>query len=187
MSSVSSSDSSASASDSPASPKDDRTFAHQPRVGALIEESLAQPIEIGAGLLLDEGAPELDETRGAARRLEPRHALAREHRHRVLQRRLLARARLGERTAVVAIVEHGGDVRRHALHAARANGFDPRLLDRVEQGARRRALGREAPVERIVMAGEAQGEQIGEAADDRRLPRIGLARRLGEPRLGALR
>ena len=156
------------------------------RVGALVEESLAQPIEIGAGLLLDEGAPELDQTRGAARRLESGHALARQHRDRVLERRFLARARLGERAAVVAVVEHGGDVRRHALHAARADGFDPRLLDRVEQRARRRALRREAPVDRVVVAGEAQRERIGEAADDRRLARIGLARRLGQPRLGAL-
>ena len=88
---------------------------------------------------------------------------------------------------MVAIVEHRGKVRRHALHAARADGFDPRLFNRVKQGARRRALGREAPVECIVMASKPQGKRIGEAADDRRLARIGLARRLGEPRLGALR
>ncbi len=88
---------------------------------------------------------------------------------------------------MIAIVEHGGDIRRYALHAARADGFNPRLLHRVKQRAGGRALGRETPVERVVMAGKPQGERIGEAADDRRLARIGLAWRLGEPRLGALR
>ena len=86
----------------------------------------------------------------------------------------LARARLGERAAVVAVVEHGGDVRRHALHAARADRLDPRLLDRVEQGAGRRALRRKAAMERIVVAGEAQRERIGEARG-RSPPRAGWA------------
>ena len=168
-------------------PQGREDFAHQPRIGPLVEQSLAEPVELGAGLLLDKGAPELDQSSGAARRLESGHAFAREHRNRVLQRRFLARARLRERTAVVPIVEHGGDVRRDALHATRADGFDPRLLDCVKQGAGRRALGREAPVEGVTMAREAQGEEIGEAANDRRLARIWLARGLGEPRLRAFR
>ena len=157
------------------------------RVGALVEEGLAQPVEIGAGLLLDEGAPKLDETRRAARRRKPGQALAREHRDRVLERRLLARARLGEGAAVVAVVEHRGQVRGDALHAARADRLDARLLDRVEQRARRRALRRVAAVDRVAVTGEAQGKRVREAADDRRLAWIGLARRLGQARLDALR
>ena len=96
-------------------------------------------------------------------------------------------ARLCERAAVVAVVEHSGDVRRHTLHAARADRFDPRLLDRVKQRARRRTLRREAPVKRVAMTSEPQGERIGEAPDDRGLARIRLARRLGQSRFGALR
>ena len=75
----------------------------------------------------------------------------------------------------------------HALHPARADGFDPRLLDRVEQGARRRALRREAPVDRVAVAGKAERERIGKPADDRGFARIGLARRLGQPGLRPFR
>src|ERR1700733_13348742 len=53
--------------------------------------------------------------------------------------------------------------------------------------ARWRTRRREAPGGRIVVTSEAQGERIGEAADDRRLARIGLARRLGKARFGAFR
>ena len=162
-------------------------LAHEPRVGALVEQGVAQPVEIGAGLLLDKRAPELDETRRAARRLESGQALARQHRDRVFERRLLARARVGEGAAVVTVVEHRGDVRGHALHAARTDGFDPRLLDRVEQGARRRALRRVTAMDRVAVASEPQGEQVGETPNDRGLARIGLARRLRQPRLGAFR
>ena len=133
------------------------------------------------------GAPKLDQARGAARRLEPGQAFARQHGDRILERRFLARAGLGERASVVAVVEHGGDVRSHALHPARADGFDPRLLDRVEQGARRRALRREAPVDRVAVAGKAERERIGKPADDRGFARIGLARRLGQPGLRPFR
>ena len=92
-----------------------------------------EPVEFGAGLFLDEAAPELGQALGAGRRLEAGQALARQHRHRVLERRLVALARLGEGAAVIAVVEHGGEVGGDAFHPARADRLDPRLLDGVEQ------------------------------------------------------
>ena len=88
---------------------------------------------------------------------------------------------------MVAVVEHRGQVRGHALHAARADRLDPRLLDRVEQARAPRLLRRMPAVDRVVVAGEPQSQRIGEPANDRGLARIGLARRLGQPRLGAFR
>ena len=88
---------------------------------------------------------------------------------------------------MIAVVEHRGQVGGHALHPAGADRLDPRLLDGVEQGPRRGVLRRVLPVDRIVVAGEPQREGVGEPAKDRRLARIGLARRLRQPGLRPLR
>ncbi len=145
-----------------------------------------EPVELRGRLGLDDRAPEFDQARRSARRLEAGQPFAHQHRDRVLQRRLVAIARLGEGAAMVAVVEHRGQIRGHALHAPRADRLDPRLLDRVEQRARRRVERRKATVDRLVVAGQAQRHRIGEAAQDRRLARIGLARRLGQARPRAL-
>ena len=87
---------------------------------------------------------------------------------------------------MVAVVEHRRQVRGHPLHAPRADRLDARLLDRVEQRPRRRIVRRVATVDRVVVAGQAQRHRIGEAAQDRRFARIGLARRLGQARPRAL-
>ena len=125
--------------------------------------------------------------RRAARRLKAGQALAHHHRHRFLERRLVAVARVGVGAAMVAVVEHRGQIGGDALHAARADRLDPRLLDRVEQRARSRILRRVAAMDRVVVAGEPQRHRIGEAAQDRRLARIGLARRLGQARARPVR
>ena len=160
---------------------------HQPGVGALIEERVGQPVEVGAGLLLDEAAPEFGQAPRAGRRRKAGQPLARQHGDGVLERRLLARARLGEGAAMIAVVEHRGQVRGDALHPAGPDRLDPRLLDRVEQRPRRGVLRRVPAVDRVVVAGEPQREGIGEPAKDGGLARIGLARRLGQPGLRPLR
>ena len=66
------------------------------RVGALVEDRVAEPVEVGPGLLLDEPAPEFGQPLRPGRRLQPGQALARQHRHRLLERRLVAGTRLGE-------------------------------------------------------------------------------------------
>ena len=179
--------SSASASESFACPSEASSFCTSLGEGALVEDRVAEPVEIGAGLILDEGAPQIDQARARRAAVQAGQPLAHQHRDRLLERRLVAVARLGEGAAVKAVVEHGGEVGRDALHAARADRFDPRLLDRVEQRARRRVLRREPAMDRVVVAGEPQRERIGEAAHDRRLARVRLARRLGQARLGAFR
>ncbi len=67
-------------------------------------------------------------------------------RERVLDRRIGAVGDLVELAAVEAVVEHGGEVLRHAVHAARADRLDPRLLDRVEHRARLLAARHQAAV-----------------------------------------
>ena len=147
---------------------------------ALVENGVAELVEFRPRLGLDDRAPEFDQARRPPRRLEAGQPFAHQHRDGVLQRRLVAIARLGEGTAMVAVVEHRGEVRGDALHAPCADRLDARLLDRVEQRARHRIDRRKATVDRVVVAGQAQRHRIGEAAQNRRLARIGLARRLGQ-------
>ena len=155
---------------------------HRLGEGALVENGAAELVEFRARLGFDIRAPEFDQARRAARRLEAGQPFAHQHRDGVLQRRLVAIARFGEGAAMVAVVEHRGEIRGDALHPPRADRLDARLLDRVEQRARRRIVRRMVAVDRVVVAGQAQRHRIGEAAQDRRLARIGLARRLGQAR-----
>ena len=141
-------------------------------------------VERGTGLVLDRLAPEVDDAARARRRREAGQPLAHHHGDGVLQRRFVAVARFGGGVFVVAVVEHGGEVGRHPLHAPRADRLDAGLLDGVEQGARRRALRRVAAVDRLAVAGQPQRHGVRHAAQDRRLARVGLARRLRQARLG---
>ena len=64
-----------------------------------------------------------------------------------------------------------------------ADGLDARLLDRIEDRARRLAVGREAAMNGVVMAGEPKRHGIGVAAQDRHILRAsaGAAVRAGGP------
>jgi hypothetical protein len=86
---------------------------------------------------------------------------------------------------VETVVEHGGEISRHPLHAPRPDRLDSRLLDCLEYRARLLAARLQAPMNGRIMAGEAQRNRIGVAAHDRGLLRIELARRLRQPRLAA--
>ena len=88
---------------------------------------------------------------------------------------------------MIAVVEHRRQVGGDALHPPRADRLDPRLLGGVEQRARSRIVRRVAAVDGVAVTGEAQRHRIADAAQDRRLARVGLARRLGQPRARALR
>ncbi len=152
--------------------------------GALVEHRPVELVELRAGLAFDISAPKVDDPLGAARRLQAGQTLAHHHRDRLLQRRLVAVARFGQRASVIAVVEHGRKVGGDALHPTRTDRLDARLLDGVEQGARSLVLRRMALVDGVVVAGQPKRHRIGETAQDRRLARIGPARRLGQARLG---
>ena len=66
----------------------------------------------------------------------PGQALAHHQRQRVLDRRVGALGDLVEFAAVKALVQHGGEILRDAIHAPRADRLDARLLDRLEHRAR---------------------------------------------------
>ena len=86
---------------------------------------------------------------------------------------------------VEALVQHGGEILRDALHAPRADRLDARLLDRLEHRACLLARRLQAAMHRRVVAGEPQRDRIGVPAHDRRLGLGELARRLRQPRLAA--
>ena len=123
--------------------------------------------------------------RAVARRRLAGQPLAHHHGERVLDRRIGTVGDLVEFAAMKAVVEHGGEILRHAAHAARADRLDAGLLDGLEYRARLLAAGRELAMHRRVVTGEPQRDRIGMAAHDRRLAFVEPARRLRQPRLAA--
>ncbi len=155
------------------------------RIGepALVLDHLLQPIEVAPGAILDPWTPQIDQLAGGRRRGLTGEALAHDQGERVLDRRIGPVGDLVELAAVETVVEHRGEVLRHPLHAPRADRLDPRLLDRLEHGARLLPARLQAAVNRRIVAGEPKRDRIGVAAHDRRLLRIELARRLRQARL----
>ena len=152
---------------------------------ALVFEHVFQPVEIAAGTFLDQGPPEVDQLLGRRRRGRAGQALAHHQRQRFFDRRVGALGDLIELAAAVALVEHGAEVLRDAVHAAGADGFDARLLDRFEYGARLLADRLQAAVHGRIVTGELERDGIGMAAHDRGLMLAELARRLRQPHLAA--
>ena len=105
--------------------------------------------------------------------------------HGLFERGVGAVGDLGVVAAMKPVVEHGRQIARDTFHAARADRFDPRLLDRVEHGARRLVLRHEAAMDADVVTGEAQRHRVAVAAYDRGFARCQLARRLRQTRPGA--
>ena len=91
--------------------------------------------------------------RGRRRRLAGQ-PLAHHHGDRILDRRIGAVGDLVELAAMEAVVEHGGEILGDAVHAARADRLDARLLDRLEHRARLLAARHQPAVHRRVVAGE---------------------------------
>ena len=106
-------------------------------------------------------------------------------RDRLLDRRIGPIGDLVELAAVKSVVEHGGEIFRHAGHAPRADRLDARLLDRLEHRARLLAAGHEFAMHRRIVAGELEREPVGVPAHDRGFLRVELARRFRQPDLAA--
>ena len=71
--------------------------------------------------------------------------------------------------SLIALLEARGEIGGDAFHALRADGLDPRLLDRLEHGARLAARRRELRVQRWIVAGDGESRGVGMAADHRDL------------------
>ena len=158
---------------------------HDVAEAALLLDQLLQPVEFAPGAVLDERAPQVDQLARGRRRREPGEALAHHHGDGLLDRRIGAIGDVVELAAVELVVEHRGEILRHAVHAPRADRFDARLLDRFEHRARLLTARHLAAVHRRVMAGELQRNRVRMPAHDRGVLRVELARRLGQPRLAA--
>ena len=159
---------------------------HGAAEGALVLDGGAEPVEVGAGALLDPGPPQVDDLlRRRGRRLAGQ-PLAHDQRHRVLDRGVGPVGDVGVIAAVVAVLQHGREIAGDAVHAPGADRLDAHLLDRVEHRARALRLGQQPAVGRRIVAGEPQRHRIGVAAHDGGIARRELARRLRQPRLGAL-
>ena len=89
--------------------------------------------------------------------------------------------------AVKTVVEHGGKILRHAFHAPGADGFDARLLHRLEHRARLLPAGLDAAVHGGIVTGKPQRHGIGMPAHDGGFMLRQLARRFRQPRLQAAR
>ena len=122
---------------------------HELGEAALTLDRAGELVEIGAGPLLDPGAPEIDDVlrRAAAARgrSAARRAISASASSSGASSRLVD---VGKARALVAVVEHGADIGGDARHAPRADQFDPRLLERVEHGARLEAGGLQTAMDR---------------------------------------
>ncbi len=152
---------------------------------ALVVDHAFEPVEIAAGALLDQRAPQIDELARGRRRHLAGQPLAHDHGERILDRRVGAVGDLVEFAAVKAVVEHGGEIFGDAAHAARTDRLDAGLLDGFEHGARLLAAGRQLAMHARIVTGEPQRDGIGVAAHDRRLALVEPARRFRQPRLAA--
>ena len=152
---------------------------------ALVLQQAFELVEFSPGAILDQRAPEIDQLLGRLRRRQAGQALAHHQGERVLDRRVGAIGDLVEFAAVEALVQHGGEILRDAVHAPRADRLDARLLDRLEHRARLLALRLQAAMDRRIVAGNPQRDRIGIAAHDRGLGLGEFARRLRQPHFAA--
>jgi hypothetical protein len=86
---------------------------------------------------------------------------------------------------VVAVLEHGGEIAGHPVHAQRADRLDAGLLDRIEDGAGVAPLGGVGAVDAGVMAGEAECDRVADAAGDGDVAPGHAPGRIGQARLVA--
>ena len=158
---------------------------HRVAEQALVLDQVVQPVEIAAGAILDERAPQVDQVAGRRRRGCAGQALTHHQRQRLLDGRVGALGDLVELAAAVALVEHGAEVLRDTGHTASADGLHTRLLDRLEHRPRLLPDRLQAAVYGGIVAGELERDGIGVAAHDRGLAFAELARRLRQPNLVA--
>jgi len=132
------------------------------------------------GLVLDEGAPQLDQLLAAPGRRAAGQLLAHHQRQGVFQRGVLPVANLGQVGAGIFVLQHRADIVGDAGHGARADRLDARLLQGVEHGTRLLALRRQPGMDAHVVAGAPERQGIADAAGDRHVVLRGLLRQFGQ-------
>ena len=152
----------------------------------LVLDGIAQLVEIAAGALLDPWTPDVDDLLRRRWRLEARQALAHHHGDSFLERRIGAVGHVGVIAPMILVVQHGGEIAGHALHAARPDSLDARLFDSLEHCAGGRALRSKLSVHADIVTGQPQGQRIAVAAHDGDFLRGQLAGGFWQPRLGGL-
>ena len=153
---------------------------------ALILDRPIEPVEVGAGPLLDPGPPKIDDRLCRCRGRPARQAFPHHHGNGIFDRRIGPIRDIGEVAAVVAILQHGRKVRGDAVHTPRPDGLDPDLLYRLEYGAGGLRLGQQTTMRRRIVAGELQRHGISVAANDGGLTEGEFARRFRQPGLGGV-
>ncbi len=160
-------------------------IVHHIAEARLIFDQPLQPVEIAPGPVLDQRAPQIDQSRGRRRRAHPGQPFAHDQGQRLLDRGVGAIGDLVELAAMKTIVQHSGQVVGDPGHAPGADRFDPRLLHRVEHRARLLAAGHQLAMHPGIVTGELEGDRVGVAAHDGGVGGRELARRLGQARLAA--
>ena len=139
------------------------------REGFLILDAGNEVIEIATGFFLDPATPHVDQLRRARWRRGAGQTFPHDHCDGVLKRGFLATDYFGGVGLLEAIVEHGGDVVRHAFHTQRANSIASGLLNRLEYRSRVGTGGRAPCVKLGIMAGDFQRHRVAQPARDRNL------------------
>ena len=138
-------------------------------------------VEVGAGLFLDPFAPEIDDALAALRRGPAGQLLAHHQRQRFLDRRVGAIPDVGQIGLGELVLQHVADIVADPGHPESTDRLDAGLLDRIVDGARLLALGRELRVDPEIVAGALQRHGIAEAARHRYVDAGRLLRQFGEP------
>jgi hypothetical protein len=158
---------------------------HGLAVGLLVGRDLAQVAQVLLHPGVDRRAPEVDHGAGRRRRHAAGHGLPGEHPKRLRQGGLLAARRLAVAALAAALLERPVEVFRHPGHAAHADCLVAGLLDRVEDLSGERIDRLAAAVQGAVVVAQAQRRRVGAAAHLDHLPRVQIARRRLDPKLGS--
>ena len=103
---------------------------------ALVFDAVLETIEVAPGAAFDEAAPQIDHAPRGRRRRPAGQAFAHQHGERLFDRCILALGNFVELAAMELVVQHRVKIVGDALHPARPDRLDPRLLDGLEHRPR---------------------------------------------------